>query len=487
MHTSLPKCPVSIHKRAFEGGNRLYPALVRGFILPVAEKALHLPIHKHFSELLESQWWQIDELRELQRTRLVKTLLHAKKSIPYFREALQGVGESRIETEPLGVYAELPYLVKETIRDNFPGRIVAEDIPLSKCKKTSTAGSTGKPLYYVVTPDAYGAYWAHHLRAFQAAGYSLGDKIVYLASVREFTGVRRIRDFLIRQRQFDAYQTSDRLFELYIEKIRKYRPRILRGYPEILFLLADLVERKRVKDIRPHSIITNSNKLFDFQRTYIEKVFQAPVFDYYSCPESGAFAFECEKHRGYHLALEHALVELADVTWKPMSGGTGALVSTNFENPAMGFIKYVTGDFATMTGRTCSCGRGLPLIDSVEGRAHSLVVTKDGRYVHGTLFEGPFLHTETFKDLGQWVDRIQFVQESDDLLVIKIVKERDLNQKGLDQAVTEVKQLLGPGMAVEVQFVDAIDKPLSGKRQLVVSKVLPERMKERLKGLGAQA
>jgi len=462
----------------------LYPVLLRYIILPVAEKALHLPIQRHFSQLLESQWWQIEDLRKLQRTKLAETLIHARNRIPYFREVLHGVNESRIQAEPEAVYAELPYLTKEIIRENFPRRIVAEDIPLSKCKMTSTAGSTGKPLSYAVSPDGYAAYWAHHLRAFQAAGYSLGEKIVYLASLRELTGARRIRDFLIRQKQFDAYQTSDKLFELYVERIRKYRPRILRGYPEILFLLADLVDRKGVKDIRPHSVITNSNKLYDFQRKYIEKVFQAPVFDYYSCPESGAFAFECEKHEGYHLALEHGLVELADATWKPMSKGTGAVVSTNFENSAMGFVKYVTGDFATTTGRMCSCGRGLPLIDSLEGRSHSLVVTRDGRYIHGTLFEGPFLHTETFKDLGQWVDRIQFVQESEDLLVIRIVKERELNQKGLDQTVAEVKKLLGSGMAVEVQFVETIDKPFSGKRQLVVSKVLPERMEERLKSLG---
>jgi phenylacetate-CoA ligase len=458
----------------------LYPVLVRGFILPIAEKALHLPIRKHFHKLLESQWLSIEELRELQRAKLAKTLLHAKRNIPYFREALQGAKESRIESEPLTIYAELPYIFKEIVRENFPHRIVAEDIPASGCKKTATAGSTGRPLNYLVSPNGYAAYWAHHLRAFRAAGYSLGDKIVYFASVRKRTAVRSIRDSLIRQIHLNAYETSDKLFELYIERIRKYRPRILRGYPEILFLLADLVERRGVKDIRPYSVITNSNKLFDFQRKCIEKAFEAPVFDYYSCPESGAFAFECEKHEGYHLALEHGLVELVDATWKPVSSGTGAVVSTNCENLAMGFIKYVTEDFATATGRMCSCGRGLPLIDSVEGRAHGLVVTKDGRYLHGVLFENPFLQSETFSELGQWVDRIQFVQESEDLLVIKIVREGDLGQEGLDQAVRSVKKLLGPGMAVEVQFVQAIDQPLSGKRQLVVSKVLPERMKDRL-------
>ncbi|UCF77945.1 MAG: phenylacetate--CoA ligase family protein [Candidatus Eiseniibacteriota bacterium] len=458
----------------------MYPVLLQNLILPIAERALGWPILRHLSEILETQWWDEKRLRELQLGKLSQTLLSARRSVPLFQEILGGVPESRIQDEPLSVYAELPYLVKEDVRENFPHRILSKDFSPSQYKKTSTAGSTGKPLEYVVSNSGYGAWWAHHLRAFHAAGYSLGDRIVYIASVRDLTPTRRIRDFLIRQIQLDAYESSDRLFELYIEKIRKFRPRILRGYPEMLFLLADLVERKGITDIRPASVITNSNKLHEFQREYVEKVFHAPVFDLYSCPESGALAFECEKHQGYHLALEHGLVELADEKGRPAADGTGAIVGTNLDNAAMGIIKYDTGDFGTASGRSCTCGRGLPLLDAVEGRAHSLLVTKDGRYLHGTLFEGPFLHTETFKELGQWVDHIQFVQESEDLLVIKMVRERDMNESGLNDAVEQVKKILGPGMTVEIQFVEKIDKPPSGKRQLVVSKVLPERMKDRL-------
>jgi len=460
----------------------LYPILLKSLILPAAERALRWPIQRFQAEILKTQWWSERRLRELQQSKLSRTLLHAKKTIPYFGKLLQGVADSRIENEPFAVYAELPYLVKETVRENFPGGIASSQFSPSECKRTSTAGSTGKPLEYMVSRDGYAAWWAHHFRAFEAAGYRLGDRIVYLASIREITSARSLRDFLIRQIQLDAYESSDKLFEIYIEKIRKFRPRVLRGYPEMLFLAADLVDRKGITDIRPVSVITNSNKLHQFQREYLEKVFQAPVFDLYSCPESGAFAFECEKHEGYHLALEHGVVELTGEDLKLVESGTGAVVGTNLDNMAMGIIKYVTGDFATASGRTCSCGRGLPLLDAVEGRSHSLVVTKDGRYLHGTLFEGPFLHTETYKELGQWVDHIQFVQESEELLVIKMVKEREMNEKGLKKAVTEVEKLLGPGMTVEIEFVEKIEKPESGKRELVVSNVLPGRMKERLEG-----
>lgn len=489
----------------------MYPTLVRSLLLPISERALGLPIISNLKQLMESQWWPSDRLRGLQLNKLRRLLLHAKHTIPHFRDLMSGVTEARIETEPLAVYAGLPYLLKERIREEFPVRIVSESFTERDYKKTATAGSTGRPFKYVVSKSGYAAWWAHHLRAFEAAGYRLGDKTVYLGGVRKMTSVRRVRDLLIRQIQpVDAYKSSERLFDEYVARIARYRPRILRGFPEMLFLLAEAAERKGVRDIRPVSVISNSDKVHGFQRKYIEQVFQAPVFDYYSCPESGAFAFQCEKRDGYHLALEHGFVEFADESWNPIdftagtSPVTGAIVSTNLDNMAMGFIRYVTGDFASvrgtagpsvsnaggagaladLPGRACNCGRGLPVIESVEGRAHSLIITRDGRYLHGVLFELLFLHTETLRDLGQWVDRIQFVQETADLVVVNVLRQREgtgaaVQEETLSQAVAEVKQLLGPGMSVEVRFVDHIQQPPSGKRQLVVSKVLPERMRPR--------
>lgn len=506
----------------------MYSALFRRLILPISERALGLPTIKHFRQLMESQWWPLERLDALQTRKLAQTLIHARRTIPHFKDLLAPYPESRLEEEPHAVLDELPLLFKETVRREFPDRMLSDSLSRGDYKETATAGSTGKPLKYAVSRDAYAAWWAHHFRAFEAAGYRLGDRIAYVAAIRELTPERRIRDFLMRQVQLDAYQTSERLFEAYLLKLRRHRPRILRGYPEMLFLLADAAERRGVRDIRPVSIITNSNKLHEFQRKRIQEVFQAPVFDYYSCPESGAFAFECDRHNGYHLALEHGAVELVDDVRKlggagargaapagdldeHASGGgthgagtgqaaagdpaaarstTGAAVSTNLDNKAMGFIKYVTGDFATAVvgphglGRQCTCGRGLPLIDAVEGRSHSLIITKDGRYLHGVLFEGLTLHTETFRELGQWVDRVQFVQETEDLVVLNVVRAREaagraVEDRALAQTVTEVKKLLGPGMAVEVRFVERIQHPPSGKRQLVVSKVLPERMRPR--------
>ena len=506
----------------------MYSAFFRRVILPVSERALGLPTVKHFRQLTESQWWPTDRLRDLQTRKLGQTLLHARRTIPHFRDLLAAIPESRLEQDPRVVYDELPLLFKEIVRREFPARMVSEAFSSGGYKQTATAGSTGKPLRYVVSRDGYAAWWAHHFRAFEAAGYRLGDRIAYVAAIRELTPERRIRDFLMRQVQLDAYQTSDKLLEAYLQKLRKHRPRILRGYPEMLFLLADAAERRGVRDIRPVSVITNSNKLHEFQRKRIQEVFQAPVFDYYSCPESGAFAFECDKHNGYHLALEHGLVELVEDARKLAGAGsrgaalagrpdtqsegggattaapgearthgpaasrtvTGGVVSTNLDNRARGFIRYVTGDFATATsgpgglGRECVCGRGLPLIDAVEGRAHSLIITRDGRYLHGVLFEGLSLHTEALKDLGQWVDRVQFVQETEDLVVLNVVKAREatgqaVEEKALGRTVTEVRKLLGPGMSVEVRFVDRIEQPASGKRQLVVSKVLPQRMQPR--------
>jgi phenylacetate-CoA ligase len=133
---------------------------------------------------MESQWWPPERLQAFQARKLGQTLVHAKRTIPYFRDLLAAFPESRIEAEPRAVLDELPLLFKETVRRNFPARMVSEAFSRSDYKETATAGSTGKPLRYVVSRDGYAAWWAHHFQAFEAAGYRLGDRIAYVAAIR---------------------------------------------------------------------------------------------------------------------------------------------------------------------------------------------------------------------------------------------------------------------------------------------------------------
>jgi phenylacetate-CoA ligase len=108
----------------------------------------------------------------------------------------------------------------------------------------------------------------------------------------------------------------------------------------------------------------------------------------------------------------------------------------------------------------CSCGRGYPLIETVTGRTFE-ILTFGGRFLHGHFFAHLFLG---YKD----VRKFQIVQESDKLLVIKIVApHRDIDLKPI---LERIQEQVGPEVNIEVAFVDDIPPLKSGKYRYTINK-----------------
>ena len=82
---------------------------------------------------------------------------------------------------------------------------------------------------------------------------------------------------------------------------------------------------------------------------------------------------ECEKHNGLHLMMENIFLEVVDKKGIPLVEGEGDLVLTHLHNRAMPFIRYKIGDRARISGRSCSCGRSLPLIEEIIGRSFDVI------------------------------------------------------------------------------------------------------------------
>ena len=97
----------------------------------------------------------------------------------------------------------------------------------------------------------------------------------------------------------------------------------------------------------PRSVVVGAEKLHDFQRVTIERVFRAPVFETYGCREFMLIGAECEHHNGLHLTMENLHVELVDDAGAPVAPGVeGNVIVTDLTNLGMPFVRYATGDRA---------------------------------------------------------------------------------------------------------------------------------------------
>src|SRR6266851_389480 len=79
------------------------------------------------------------------------------------------------------------------------------------------------------------------------------------------------------------------------------------------------------------------------------------------------------------------------------------------ENPgpsSLPLLPYKVGDVAAAGRRPCRCGRGLPVLEKVEGRESDYVTTESGELISGISL------TENFALYVPGVAQMQIVQES---------------------------------------------------------------------------
>jgi phenylacetate-CoA ligase len=280
---------------------------------------------------------------------------------------------------------------------------------------------------------------------------------------------KSVRYFFERTMVFDASRVSSETTPVIVEKIHNFQPRFVRGYPSAIYLLARFLEKSGQYMIKPRAIFTGAEVLYDYQRELFRKVFECEAYSHYCSFEAHPIAVECPTHSGHHITAENVIIEIVNDEGKSVPAGEeGRIVITNLHNYAMPFIRYDIGDMGALSGQACSCGRGLPLLTSLSGRADDIIVTRNGRYIPGTVLQRMFLAFLA-------VEQCQIVQESYENVTVKLAVHESSTQEDMDKITSEVlkvyKPLLGEDIDVTVEFVDCIPLTRAGKQRVVISKL----------------
>jgi len=128
-------------------------------------------------------------------------------------------------------------------------------------------------------------------------------------------------------------------------------------------------------------------------------------------------------------------------------------------------VRYANGDLATRAAHTCDCGRGLPLIERVDGRKLDAIRTPAGHVLPGEFFP------HMLKDVPG-LARFQLVQRRLDRLDLSIVRGEGFQDDALAYIRREVAKVLGTTVELDVRFVDDIALTPSGKQRVTVSELI---------------
>jgi phenylacetate-CoA ligase len=445
----------------------IYTNLVAKLLFPLHEKLKKHSTVKIFKSLEQTQWLSTDEISALQQKRLAEFMQNIYEHVPYYRQVLDQAGLTGSDISSVGDLAKLPFLTKQLIKDNFEQLRSPIAGPLSRF---NTGGSSGSPLIFLLGNERVSHDVAEKWRATRWWDVDIGDKeIVAWGSPIELGGqdkIKLVRDALFRSQLIPAFDMDEAKLLGFIDKIRDVKPAMLFGYPSVFDLIAKTAEKHdiTVSNLGIKVAFVTSERLYPYQRENIERVFGCPVANGYGGRDAGFIAHQCPSG-GMHLSAEDLIVEIIDPQGKVLPAGeAGEIVVTHMATSEFPFVRYKTGDVGTLSTRSCDCGRGLPMLESIEGRSTDFVIAADGTIMHGLALIYVLRELDGVSDF-------KITQESLQLTRIQVVGTATYNEQVEQKIIDGIKARLGPGVTIEVAQVSEIEAEKSGKFRYVISKV----------------
>ena len=338
------------------------------------------------AKAFEREHWNSERWRSWQEERLSYVLDRAATKVPYYREHWQARRRHGDRSSP--EYLEnWTTLDKESVRKN-PRAFVADDCDVRRMFREHTSGSTGKPLdiwwSQKTVREWYALFEARWRRWY---GLSRFDRWAILGGQLVTPTHQRQPPFWVwnaplHQLYMSSYHLAPEFIPYYLDALKRYRIQYLWGYTSALYSLAQEALRLGRDDLKMTVAITNAEPLCDYQRREIEKAFHCACRETYGMAEIVAAASECQSQQ-LHLWPEVGLVEVLDDNYSNPAIPSGSFVCTGLMNEDMPLIRYVVGDRGILAegNGSCSCGRTMPQISSVEGRNDDVLYTVDGRCI----------------------------------------------------------------------------------------------------------
>jgi phenylacetate-CoA ligase len=404
----------------------------------------------------------------MQLRKLRAILKHAYENVPFYHKKFRRTGIKPDDIKSFSDLYKVPFTTKFEIQASPFEDVVARNVNIDRCRKTTTSGSTGIPLTVVsdrVAEDFSFAVWA---RAMLENG--LKPLVDRMATIRHPKFLQERKDIVgmlwaNKRKQISVFDSAEQQLKI----LEDFKPDIIKGYSSSLAILADLCKKKGSR-VKPRLVFTGADFLTGKNRELVSSAFGCEVFDYYGCIEFSLLAWECSEHVGYHINVENVAVEFIKDGEAVAPLERGEIVCTGLVNYAMPLIRYRLGDVGVLLNEQCSCGRTLPLMKTVEGRIDDFLTTLDGRVISGQIFSEnyPFENWEK-----EGIKQFRVIQERRDKLTIKLaVREGVFNEVPvLEKVRKKLQELFGEGMNIEFQIVDEIEKDPSGKIRIALSRV----------------
>ena len=407
-----------------------------------------------------NEYAPIERLHAAQTLAQKAIVRYAVENTTFYRKRYSDIGFELGDMEHEGWFEKLPVVVKKDLREHFDEFV--DPRQRQHLKVSTTGGSTGTP-----TKTGYDGRIPEEVYSWRLQrwfGVNPWDDHAYVWRDTRSSRFAKFKNAALwwptRHLKMDATFITEQGMSDFIVKYNRLKPAMLQGYVGAITQLAQFVVDKGLEVHAPRFVWTTSAPLPDSQRGLIERAFRAPVCDQYGSCEVRWIAAQCPGCGGLHVNMEHVCIEFVDDDNKPVEKGQyGKTLLTNLEDTVFPLIRYENGDRGRWLKDPCSCGRTLPLIDSVKGRESESFVLPSGKTINGEFL------TTIFDATPDLVYGFRCVQHKDLSITIEYIPAKDESQ--ILSVLNAFAKKIGDEVPVDFKKVDSIAHD-RGKLRFVV-------------------
>ncbi len=414
------------------------------------------------------------QLEAAQLAKFRRLASFARRHSPYYRTIIE---ERRIDPRTC-VPTDFPILTKADViahcDDIFTDRALKRERILDFLARSSdpeelfegryhvlhTSGTSGTMGISVFSHEAWIKGCSHVVRA---APLRLRRRVALIAATRgHFAGVSLMlagnegtNRLFYEVRTFDVGQPMPRI----VEALNRFQPHAISGYATVLKMLGEAQERGELR-IAPSHIGNGGEHLFPAVKSFLERVFGAPVMNGYASSEHLYMAMTLPGVDGMHLLEDDLIFELA----------ADHTCVTNLFNEVMPLIRYRMDDVLIPETRGCSRYPFARVSEVVGRREDALVFTNE----HGA---EDFIHPIVIVELVvQGLNAWQIVLENATSFRFRARFDAGLTRAGRDRTRESICHKLSAILAekemsnvsFEIEEVESLPiDPRTGKFRLV--------------------
>lgn len=425
----------------------------------------------------EAQHWSSEQVAEWQFERIRRIVRIAAERSPFYRKRYGDIGIRFTDLKSLDDIRNLPTIDKSTIREHGEAMLT---IPKSSAgiDYVTTGGSGGEPMGFYIGAERSAIEYAYLVASWQRAGFDANAvQAVFRGQVvtPDRNGLRHSYDAVLRRHYYSNFHMTDENMARYLDHLATIGDCYLHVYPSSMATLTrylDRASRKLPANVR--GILAGSEIVYDADRAATEQTTGLRYFSWYGHSEKLVLAAECELSSVYHVWPTYGYCELIDENGNAVTetGGRGEIVGTGFINRAMPFIRYRTGDYATLAGLHCkACGRDHMLLTDIQGhRTQETLICADGSEISWTAVN---VHDRTFDG----VRRFQFRQTQPGKATLRLVPGDGFDHSRTETIRRSLDRKLGERIVFDVELCDDIELTHRGKTTFVDQRIPDVRRK----------